>query len=85
MKFCTFLIVSTVLQDDSDPDFNIEEILDVRVKRGQKEYLLKWEGYDSSQNTWEPARNVDAPELVAAFEEKLKQKVRKKCVFCSTK
>ena len=34
----------------------------IRTKRrgpkGATEYLIKWEGYDSDVNSWEPAENV---------------------------
>ena len=46
--------------NDND-EFVIEEVLDVRGdKKGtreQIEFLIKWEGYDNSQNTWEKASN----------------------------
>ena len=45
---------------DND-EFVIEEVLEFRGdKKGtreQIEFLIKWEGYDSSQNTWEKASN----------------------------
>ena len=53
--------------------FEVESILDSRVNRRRKpddniEFLIKWKGYDNSENTWEPAKNVqDAPEKVADY------------------
>ena len=36
----------------------VEAILDERQRRGKLEYLVKWEGYPWSENSWEPAENV---------------------------
>ena len=42
-------------QQEEEEVFEIEAILDKRVKNGQFEYLIKWKGYDNpSSNTWEP-------------------------------
>lgn len=36
-----------------EPHFIVEEIVDKRIEDGELEYLLKWKGYPSSENTWE--------------------------------
>src|SRR5487761_1272670 len=36
-------------------------------KRRQLQYLLKWKGYPESDNTWEPADQIHAPDLVKAY------------------
>ena len=43
----------------SDDDiYTVERIVD-KKKVGQKtHYLVKWEGYNSDQNTWEPLQNL---------------------------
>ncbi|TKR76815.1 hypothetical protein L596_017895 [Steinernema carpocapsae] len=39
----------------------VEKILSSRMKRnGEREYLLKWYGYDEEWNSWEPEENIQA-------------------------
>ncbi len=42
--------------EDTDDDdlLDVEDILDVRTRRGVVEYLVHWGGYPESQATWEP-------------------------------
>ena len=47
--------------------YEVEEVLDWR--KGNVEYLVKWENYDYNDNTWEPIENLaDATDLIAKFE-----------------
>lgn len=49
--------------------FEVEAIVDSRMVGKKKEYLVKWEGYASKHNTWEPPSNLEAvKDMVAAFE-----------------
>jgi hypothetical protein len=50
-----------------DAEYQVEEILDCRLVRNATRYLIKWEGYPHSENTWEPKRNLSCPELLADF------------------
>ena len=43
---------------DGNTRFMVEEILDHRERRGQREYLVHWQGYPVDEATWEPATNL---------------------------
>ena len=46
-----------------------ERILKQRIRKGQLQYLVKWERYPESEATWEPADSLkeDVPNLIADF------------------
>jgi hypothetical protein len=50
-------------------EYEVEEILASRHYGHWKklQYLVKWVGYSPAHDSWEPAENVNAPELVTAF------------------
>ena len=55
----------------SDEEYEVEKIIDKRIKRGgQIEYLVKWKNYDNpDDNTWEPADNLkEAEEIIKKYE-----------------
>ena len=55
----------------SDEEYEVEKVLDKRVKKGnQVEYLVKWKNYDDpDDNTWEPADNLkEAKTAIDKFE-----------------
>ncbi|KAJ9525446.1 hypothetical protein QJQ45_003152 [Haematococcus lacustris] len=52
---------------DDSPQYEVERIVNHRHVRARKakEYLVKWKGYDDSDNTWEPASNLaNAPDCL---------------------
>ncbi|GBC15872.1 chromobox protein homolog 5-like [Rhizophagus irregularis DAOM 181602=DAOM 197198] len=46
-----------------------ERILQHRIRKGQDQYLVKWERYPDTEATWEPANwlEEDVPDLIRKF------------------
>lgn len=62
---------------DADEYFTIEKILDKRKHKGVIQYLIKWEGYSTSDNTWETRKHMISDGMkkdIQEFEKKLKAK-----------
>ena len=51
--------------------FEVETILDHKGKSSRRQYLIKWKGYDETENSWEPRRNIDDGPLLQEYEERL--------------
>jgi len=41
-----------------EKEYEVEEILDRRERRGKTKYLVKWKGYTAKENTWEGLENL---------------------------
>jgi hypothetical protein len=57
--------------------YEVEKILDHRVdRRGNRRFLVKWQGYPYSEKTWEPEKTLNCPDLLEAYlkHQKLAQK-----------
>jgi Chromo (CHRromatin Organisation MOdifier) domain len=37
---------------ESGKEFEVEQIVDMRVVKGQKQFLVKWKDYGDFDNTW---------------------------------
>ena len=55
--------------DENGQIFAAESLLKKRIrKNGNLEYLVKWKGYGSDYNTWEPEKNIIDTRLITLFD-----------------
>merc|ERR1719204_2987566 len=54
----------------AEAEYEVENVVSKReTDEGKVEYLVKWKGYDASDNTWEPVENLESSqELIDEFE-----------------
>jgi hypothetical protein len=55
---------------DGEEEYEVEAILDSRMRYNRLEYLLKFNGYDESHNQWEVHTHVHAKPKIALFHRK---------------
>jgi len=53
---------------EEEEAYEVENIVNKRFKGGKVQYYVKWKGYDSEENTWEPVEHLDCAELIAEYE-----------------
>jgi hypothetical protein len=57
-----------------EPEFEVEQIVGSRhMGKGQTlQYKIRWKGYPPAHDSWEPANQVHAPELIKRYEMEMK-------------
>jgi hypothetical protein len=66
-----------IVEEDDDEIFQVEKIVDKKWWDDDKcyKYLVKWEGYEDDDNTWEPVENLDQVQpLLQKFEKNIQRR-----------
>lgn len=51
----------------------VEDIVGMRIKKGKKEYKIRWKGYKPSQDSWEPEKHLECQDLIEKYLEENKE------------
>jgi len=66
-------------EEDEEEEYVVEQVIKHKItKKNKVEFFLKWKGFGSEDNTWEPAENLNCPELIDSYLKELPDKERKK-------
>ena len=53
---------------DDHPEYEVEAILAHQRRGNSLRYLVKWKGYSTAENSWEPGRNLEnAQQILNAY------------------
>ncbi len=65
---------------EGEQEFEVKKILDVqpRGREHKMHFLVKWKGYPTSDNSWEPKENLHADELIAEYNKKKQNQTKPK-------
>jgi len=62
---------------EGEEEFEMEKILNKRMIRGKKKFLVRWKGYMAEEDTWENRENLEnAKGLVEEFEREYREEVK---------
>jgi hypothetical protein len=55
---------------EGDPEFEVKQIVGLRRvgKKKTLQYKIHWKGYSTTHDSWEPVKQVHAPELIEQFQ-----------------
>jgi hypothetical protein len=52
---------------NNEEEYEVEKILDSRIKRNQVEYLIDWKGYGIDERCWVNEKEINAKKLIEEF------------------
>lgn len=67
------LLNANEVQQEDEPLWVVDSILDHRGPEGKREYFIRWSGYDDEYNTWEPQTAIKTPQILKAYWDAYKQ------------
>jgi len=60
-----------------EEEFKVEKILNKRIVRGKKKFLVQWKRYMAERDTWKSRENLkNVKELVEEFEREYREKAK---------
>ncbi|QRW21868.1 Retrotransposable element Tf2 protein [Rhizoctonia solani] len=60
---------------DREEEYKVEGVTDMEKRDGKWFFRVKWKGYGSEENTWEPRENLkNAKKILKKFEKEMKEK-----------
>ena len=65
---------SNVIHKKRVKEYEVEKVIDDRIRKGKQEFLVKWKGYPSEENTWEPYNNLKDNQQFKNYQKKMKKK-----------
>ncbi|XP_030765551.1 chromobox protein homolog 1-like [Sitophilus oryzae] len=65
-------------EDGEDAEYEVEAILDEKMIRGVRHFLIRWKGYTDESDTWEPEKTLDCADLIKEYTKRQKKEAKKK-------
>ena len=62
---------------EGEEESEVEKILNKRMVRGKKKFLVRWKGYTAEEDIWENKENLkNAKEMVKEFEREYREEAK---------
>ncbi|PNF43254.1 hypothetical protein B7P43_G14899 [Cryptotermes secundus] len=59
-------------RETNDREYEVDKVMEVHFKKnGSREFLIHWKGFSHKDDTWEPEKNLNCPDLIEKFMEKV--------------
>ncbi|XP_015177843.1 PREDICTED: heterochromatin protein 1-like isoform X2 [Polistes dominula] len=64
----------SIKNDENQKEFEVDKIIEVHFRKNKKrEFLIRWKGFSAADDTWEPEENLNCPDLISKFMDKVEK------------
>merc|ERR1711970_751395 len=67
----------TEIMSASEEEYEVDRIINDRIEKNEKQYLIRWKNFGADDDTWEPVSNLDCPEIISLYEQNKKNAIAK--------
>ncbi|XP_043491561.1 chromodomain-helicase-DNA-binding protein 1-like isoform X2 [Polistes fuscatus] len=65
---------TSIKNDENQKEFEVDKIIEVYFRKNKKrEFLIRWKGFTAADDTWEPEENLNCPDLINKFMDKVEK------------
>lgn len=57
-------------------EYEVEKLMNHRGRKGKREYLVRWQNFDSEEDTWEKESNLKCPIILKEYQKKTQIEIR---------
>lgn len=55
-------------EEGESKEYEVDKVMEVHFKKnGAREFLIHWKGFSHKEDTWEPEKNLNCPDLIEKF------------------
>lgn len=59
---------------NEDQEYEVESILDHKSTKGGRQYLIRWKGFDSTEDSWQKESDLSCPKLLRLYNRSIQSK-----------
>ena len=61
------------MNSESEETYEVESIVKHRIRNGSTEFLIRWVGYQSDDDSWVAESDLNCPEILQRYKEKCEE------------
>lgn len=72
-KVKQLMATTSAEKTDDEDEYEVQDILDHKIVRNDRRFLIHWRNYSPSHDSWESEKNLNCPQILQTYLRKIKK------------